>query len=215
MRRSEGVPTARELLEKGQFNSEGMLEIESRGVCAMVVTIVLLTEPTRLVVRGDAGVNGFLKWHIADLIGVMPIRWMRDDTGYAVKNIKRIIGACTEYAFLGRHYRQIYAGATTGAVLHLRHKPSDGLTAIHETLGRRVRESPLRLMYPEPRKKGMVDESLVRQCLLLPYEERGKLVRAVWQRSSVGGCLPDTARIVREVCSLSPAHLEELRLMLW
>jgi len=210
---AQSPTVARRLFECGKLDAGGELRlVESSSVYAYFAAIVFLTEPTRLVVRRDAGVGGALKWHIADLINILPVVWDREKGG--VTTTQNIVAACLRQQLVRNYYRQIRAGAASKAVIEFRSSPPSILQEIHQVLARRITEAPLRLTFPEPHRQSSVPETLVRQCLLLPYDERRQLFQAVWQGGDTAGHRLDVVRLVSEVRKLSQAHVNELKQML-
>ncbi len=215
MGKTQNFPqTAKGLLEYGKLDAEGKLAFEgSSSVCAYIAVIIFLTEPTRLVVRRDGGVGGNLKWHLGDLIDILPFEG-RNEKGVVIPT-RNIVAACQRNGLVRNCFREVRGSRAANAVLLFRENPPTVLTEIHDVLARRIIEAPLRLIFPDQRKKTSISESLVRQCLLLPYEERGRLASIVWQGAGIQDCPQNVALLTREVRLLSPAHREELRLMLW
>lgn len=212
--RTVGPKAARKLLEDGEFDAdERLCAVGSPSIYAYLAIIVFLTEPTRLVVRRDKGVGGFLKWHIADLVGILPVAWGRDSGGEVATC--NIVAACQRQRLVFNYHREIRAGEATKTVIDFRSNRPPVLEAIHQTLARRIVEAPIRLMYPTSYSQASVSESLVRQCLVLPYDERAWLARVVWQGGGMDGCPLSAARLINEIRKLSVAHREELRTMLW
>src|SRR5687768_13612279 len=108
--RRDNVAIARELLEDGEFGDGGALRADDSsidaGAYAYLMGVVLLTEPTRAVVRRGKGLNGNLKWHIEDLIRLMPIAWKYETADKAASCIR---ATCVRIGIVANYYREIKA----------------------------------------------------------------------------------------------------------
>lgn len=205
---------ARTLLEHGSLNEADVLEVEEpSNTYAHLIAIILLTEPTRLVVRREKdpySSKGYLKWHIVDLVNALPIAWT-----IKAENVARsLVLACTRGRFVRDYHHEIHAGNSSTTVIKFRKEPPETLVKIHEILARRITEASPRLMFPGSRNQWSVPEKLVRECLLLPYDQRKQLVRTVWGQGEVSDCSPSLALLVLQVQALSVVQTKELGRML-
>lgn len=215
----QAATEAAELLNEGSLEDNGALRVAgSSTVCAFVTTMIILTEPTRLVVRRQKDrLDCVLKWQIVPLLEHLSVKWWRAGEDEP-RGMRDVATALTRAGLISYGRLKLSPGSTNAAresVDRLREAPTPLLENLHHSLGVSLRQSeslpPLRL--PTVESKGGVPEDLVQRCLLLPYEDRKVLVKD-WERATCEGG-DEIQALLREVRVLRPLQAMDLRKMLY
>lgn len=210
------VEQVSDLLINGSLQDSGVLRVDGNStVCAYVANVVLLTEPTRLVVRRQKDrLDCILKWRLSQLLDHLSIEWWRE--GVQVGSMQGVVSAFNRVNLAGSNRASLVPGRCARELVdQLRQTPSPLLSELHGSLGASLRRSASlpALLLPVPESKGGVSADLVRRCLLLPYEDRKVLVRDWRDATCEGG--EDIQSLLVEMRALRPNQTRDLKKMLY
>lgn len=207
---------ASDLLINGSLQDSGALRVDGNStLCAYVVNMILLTEPTRLVVRRQENrLDCVLKWQLSQLLDHVNVEWWRD--GVQLDNLRDVDKAFNRAGLAGPGKRSLVpGGGARELVKQLRQTPTPLLSELHGSLGASLRRtvSPPALLLPVAESKGGVSADLARRCLLLPYEDRKVLVND-WRNATCEGG-EEIQSLLAEMRALRPTQARDLKKMLY
>ncbi len=207
------VVEAERLLREGEMRNGRLVIDGNSSLAAYVCLIVILTEPTRLLIRRPPGeALTFMKWARGELLDRMPIEWIwrgerQQHPGARLSDAFRRLN-------LGAGGHEIVAGLAEKSVVCLRRDPTDILRQLHDSTWRALVESPPAFMLPSGNKYPLIRGDLTRQCMLLSYVDRRALI-AAWKSGRDDDCTPHVRHLVTSVRALSSKAAGELAQALW